>query len=187
MYYTIGQRRGLDIGGTEERMFVVGKDVKKNILYICIGEDNDYLISDSCIIDNVNYLDDRKITKCNAKFRYRQEDIPVELEYLDDGNILVKYKEGVKRVTPGQVCVLYDGDLCIGSGIIKEVRKNNKKLWFIVFLTRTCTSLQCPMHIISFIQMLRVHLHSMTATMRSMTKSSWKSCSLRLQGCVSSR
>ena len=131
MYYTIGQRRGLDIGGTEERMFVVGKDVKKNILYICIGEDNDYLISDSCIIDNVNYLDDRKITKCNAKFRYRQEDIPVELEYLDDGNILVKYKDGVKRVTPGQVCVLYDGDLCIGSGIIKEVRKNNKKLWYL--------------------------------------------------------
>ena len=89
MYYTIGQRRGLDIGGTKERMFVVGKDLKKNILYICIGEDNDYLISDSCLIDSVNYFDDRKITKCNAKFRYRQEDIPVELEYLDNGNILV--------------------------------------------------------------------------------------------------
>ena len=54
MYYTIGQRRGLDIGGTKDRMFVVGKDLAKNILYICIGEDNDYLISDSCIIEDVN-------------------------------------------------------------------------------------------------------------------------------------
>ena len=131
MYYTIGQRRGLNVGGTDERMFVVGKDLKKNILYICIGEDNDYLISDSCIIDNVNYLDDRKVTKCNAKFRYRQEDIPVELEYLDNDEILVKYPQGVKRVTPGQACVLYDGDLCLGGGIIKEVRKNGKKLWYL--------------------------------------------------------
>ena len=131
MYYTIGQRRGLNVGGTDERMFVVGKDLKKNILYICIGEDNDYLISDSCIIDNVNYLDDRKVTKCNAKFRYRQEDIPVELEYLDNDEILVKYPQGVKRVTPGQACVLYDGDLCLGGGIIKEVRKNNEKLWYL--------------------------------------------------------
>ena len=131
MYYTIGQRRGLDVGGTKERMFVVGKNLDKNILYICIGEDNDYLISDSCIIDNVNYLTDKRITKCFAKFRYRQQDIPVELVYLDDGNILVKYKEGVKRVTPGQACVLYDGDLCLGGGIIKEVRKNNEKLWYL--------------------------------------------------------
>ncbi len=131
MYYTIGQRRGLDIGGTKERMFVVGKDLKKNILYICIGEDNDYLISDSCLIDSVNYFDDRKITKCNAKFRYRQEDIPVELEYLDNGNILVKYPQGVQRVTPGQACVLYDGDMCIAGGIISEVRKNNEKLWYL--------------------------------------------------------
>ncbi len=129
--YTIGQRRGLDIGGTEERMFVVGKDFKKNILYICIGEDNDYLISDSCIIDEVNLLTDDKISKCSAKFRYRMDDIPVEIEYLDENKILVKYSDGVKRVTPGQACVLYDGDLCLGGGIIREVLKNGEKLWYI--------------------------------------------------------
>ncbi len=129
--YTIGQRRGLDIGGTEERMFVVGKDFKKNILYICIGEDNDYLISDSCIIDEVNLLTDDKISKCSAKFRYRMDDIPVEIEYLSDNKILVKYSDGVKRVTPGQACVLYDGDLCLGGGIIREVLKNGEKLWYI--------------------------------------------------------
>ncbi len=129
--YTIGQRRGLDIGGTEERMFVVGKDFDKNILYICIGEENDYLISDSCIIDEVNLLIEDKISKCSAKFRYRMEDIPVEIEYLDNNRLLVKYPDGVKRVTPGQACVLYDGDLCLGGGIIREVLKNGEKIWYI--------------------------------------------------------
>ena len=131
MYYTIGQRRGLNIGGSEERMFVVGKDLKENILYICIGEDNDYLVSDSCIIDNINYLGDKKLEQCTAKFRYRQKDVSVELEFIDDDQILVKYPQGVKRVTPGQACVLYDGDECLGGGIIKEVRKNNKKIWYL--------------------------------------------------------
>lgn len=130
MYYTIGQRRGLDIGGTPDRMFVVGKDLDKNILYICTGNE-DYLITDSCIIEEVNLLTDTKLTKCNAKFRYRQPDNPVELEYLDDGNILVKYPQGVRSVTPGQACVLYDGDVCLGGGIIKEVRKNGTKLWYL--------------------------------------------------------
>ena len=60
MYYTIGQRRGLDIGGTADRMFVVGKDTKKNVLYICVGEENDYLVSDSCILKEVNFLTDFK-------------------------------------------------------------------------------------------------------------------------------
>lgn len=131
MYYTIGQRRGLDIGGTKDRMFVVGKDLAKNILYICIGEDNDYLISDSCIIEDVNYLGDKKITECNAKFRYRQKDNPVSLEWLDNGEILVKYPQGVKSVTPGQACVLYDGEECLGGGIIKTVMKNNERLWYL--------------------------------------------------------
>jgi len=131
MYYTIGQRRGLDIGGTKERMFVVGKDLNKNILYICIGEDNEYLVSDSCLIDEVNYLGDEKITNCTAKFRYRQKDVPVELEFLDNNEILVKYPQGVKRVTPGQACVLYNGEECLGGGIIKEVRKNGEKLWYL--------------------------------------------------------
>ena len=131
MYYTIGQRKGLDIGGTENRMFVVGKNLEKNILYICIGEDNDYLISDSCLIEDINYLGNGKIKKCDAKFRYRQKDIPVEIEWLENNCALVKYPQGVKSVTPGQACVLYNGEECLGGGIIKEVRKNNKKLWYL--------------------------------------------------------
>ncbi len=131
MNYTIGQRRGLDIGGYKDRMFVVGKDLNKNILYVCIGEDNDYLITDSCIVDTVNWLGDEKIEKCSAKFRYRQQDNDVQLNWLDDGNILVTYSQGVKSVTPGQACVFYLGEECLGGGIIKEVRKDGKKLWYL--------------------------------------------------------
>ena len=131
MNYTIGQRKGLNIGGTKDKMFVVGKDLEKNILYICLCEDNDYLISTSCLVDNINYLGDEKLENVTAKFRYRQEDIPVHLEWIENGEVLVRYEQGVKSVTPGQACVFYNKEECLGGGIIKEVRKNDKKLWYL--------------------------------------------------------
>ena len=131
MHYTIGQRRGLDIGGNDNRLFVVGKDLDKNVLYVAYKDDNPYLISDSCIVEMVNWNYDKKIKDCCAKFRYRQPDNKVELEFLEDGNILVTYKQGIKAVTPGQACVFYLEDECLGGGIIKEVRKDGKKLWYL--------------------------------------------------------
>ena len=131
MYYTIGQRRGLDVGGTEDRMFVVGKNLKDNILYVAIGEDNDYLYTDSCIIDTVNFNCSERPTKCTAKFRYRAQDYPVTLEYLDNGEIRVNY-DNIKAVTPGQACVFYDGEKCLGGGIIKEIYKKQEKCWWIL-------------------------------------------------------
>ena len=131
MYYTIGQRRGLDVGGTSDKLFVVGKDLNKNILYVCEGEDNEYLLSDSCIVEQVNFNCDLRPTECSAKFRYRQKDNPVYIEYLDYGELLVRYKN-VKSVTPGQACVFYQDEKCLGGGIIKEVRKNNEKLWYLL-------------------------------------------------------
>ena len=131
MYYTIGQRKGLDIGGFKDKMFVVGKDLNKNVLYISFGEDTKYLISNSCIIDTVNFNCNDRPTSCTAKFRYRQKDYPVNLEYLDNGEIIVNY-DNVKSVTPGQACVFYDGEKCLGGGIIKEVRYNNEKLWYLL-------------------------------------------------------
>lgn len=130
-YYTIGQRRGLDIGGTEGRCYVVGKNIDKNILYVAIGDNSDALISDSAIIEDVNYFKEEKVTNCTAKFRYRQEEEKVEIEWLEDNKVLVKYPQGIKSVTPGQACVFYDKDECLGGGIIKEVRKNNEKLWYL--------------------------------------------------------
>ena len=121
MYYTIGQRRGLNIGGTKERCFVVKKDLENNILYVGIGDDCKLLYSNEAIIEDFNFLTDIKPESCTCKFRYRQPDINVKIEYLDNNYIKVKYKNA-KAVTPGQFCVLYDGDICLGGGIIKEVK-----------------------------------------------------------------
>ena len=120
MYYTIGQRRGLNIGGTKERVFVCKKDLDKNILYVAVGDENKYLLSYAAEIEDVNLLDELP-EKCMAKFRYRQQDNEVYTEKLENGNILVKYPQGIKAVTEGQACVFYNGDECLGGGIIKKV------------------------------------------------------------------
>ena len=131
MYYTIGQRKGLNLGGNQDRIYVVGKDLNNNILYIAHGDENKYLVSTSAIIEQVNWIGDIKPKKCCAKFRYRQPDNDVELEFLDNGNILVSYEQGIKSVTPGQACVFYLGEECLGGGIIKEVQKNHERLWYL--------------------------------------------------------
>ena len=130
MNYTIGQRRNVGVSGHEDRHFVCGKDTKKNILYVTIG-DEEYLYSDECIIENVNFISDKRPNECTAKFRYRGDDYKVYLEYLDNNEVRVKYPGKVKSVTPGQACVLYDGEECLGCGFIKEVYKDNKRLWYL--------------------------------------------------------
>ena len=127
MYYTIGQRRGLNVGGTEDRMFVVSKDLKNNILYVAIGDENKYLLSYACEIEDVNLLDELP-NKCTAKFRYRQPDNEVFIEKLKNDNLLIKYPQGVKSVTEGQACVLYNGEECLGGGIIKTVYKEKENI-----------------------------------------------------------
>ncbi len=122
MYYTIGQRRGLNLGGHANRMFVVKKDLDNNILYVCDGDESKYLYSNRAIIKDFNSLTDKKVTNCCCKFRYRQQDIPCKVNYLDNNSIEVIYKNA-KAVTPGQFCVLYDGEMCLGGGIIDEVFK----------------------------------------------------------------
>lgn len=130
MNYTIGQRRNVGLSGYPDKHYVCGKNVEKNILYVAFGEDNEYLMSDECIIDNINFISPLRPKKCSAKFRYRGEDHPVHLTYLDNGTIKVTYKGQAKAVTPGQACVLYLDEECLGSGIINEVRKDNEKIWY---------------------------------------------------------
>ena len=122
MYYTIGQRRGLNLGGNEEKSYVVEKDLKNNILYVATGEESKYLYTTSAIIENFNFLTEERPTKCTAKFRYRSKDIEVEVEYRNNNELKLTYKNG-KSVTPGQFCVLYQNEICLGGGIIKEVHK----------------------------------------------------------------
>ena len=128
MNYTIGQRRNIGISGYKDKHYVVGKNVKENILYIAFGENNEYLYSDACILENVNFISSKKPTFCTAKFRYRSTDVEVILEYLENNEILVKYPSTVKAVTPGQACVFYLGQECLGSGIIKEIYRDNKRI-----------------------------------------------------------
>ena len=67
-------------------------------------------------------------TKCTCKFRYRQKDQNIEIERLDDTSVLVKYPQTIASVTEGQEAVFYDGDKCIGGGVIEEVFKDGKNL-----------------------------------------------------------
>ena len=130
MNYTIGQRRNVGLSGDEKRHYVCGKDSKTNTLYIAYGSDSKYLLSDEAIIENINHISDKSPTFATAKFRYRSEDVPITIEYLDNNEIKVKYND-VKAVTPGQACVIYLGEQCIMGGIIKKVFKNNQELWYL--------------------------------------------------------
>lgn len=130
MNYTIGQRRNVGLSGDDKRHYVCGKNVKENILYIAYGEDNKYLISNEAVIEEMNYISSDKPTFATCKFRYRGEDVPIRIEYNSEKEIIVKY-DSAKAVTPGQACVIYLGNECIGGGIIKEVRKDGKKLWYL--------------------------------------------------------
>lgn len=131
LYYTIGQRKGLHIDHEKGPWFVVGKDVVKNILYVCRTDQRDLLYSDSCIVKGINWILpslDAIPTKCTCKFRYRQKDQDIEIERLDDTSVLVKYPQTIASVTEGQEAVFYDGDKCIGGGVIEEVFKDGKNL-----------------------------------------------------------
>ncbi len=134
MYYTIGQRKGLNIGGPGEAWFVVGKEYDRNILYVCQSDQNEWLMSTATLVNEVNWISNTKFTgkmECNAKFRYRQVDHPVMIEFKGDSQIFVEFKQPIKAVTPGQAAVFYLGDVCLGGGIIDKVFKNGKELTYL--------------------------------------------------------
>ncbi len=130
MYYTIGQRKNVGLSGDQQRHYVCGKDSKNNTLYVAFGNDNKYLKSNEAIIEDMNYISGLRPTFASCKFRYRSKDVNIQIEYLENNEIKVLY-ESEKAVTPGQACVIYLGEECIGGGIIKEVRNNGEKLWYL--------------------------------------------------------
>ena len=130
MYHTIGQRRGLGIGGEGEAWFVCGKDLDKNELIVCQGSSNPLLFSNKLYASEFSTVTDKKIPSefdCTAKFRYRQKDINAHVKVLDDNHIEVTYDD-TKAVTPGQAAVFYMDEVCVGSAIIDEVYNKDKKL-----------------------------------------------------------
>src|SRR5690625_1107560 len=132
MYYTIGQRHGLGIGGQGEPWFVVGKNVEDNILYVEQGDSNPYLYSDALIATDVNWLNEVNQTfTCTAKFRYRQKDSPVNVTLIENGKVRVYFHHKERAVTPGQAVVFYQDEVCLGGGIIEEIHRDNEQLQYV--------------------------------------------------------
>lgn len=134
LYYTIGQRKGLGIGGIKgsdnARWFVVAKDVKSNILYVSSGDENEHLFSDASIISNCNFIGYKPVEneEINVKFRYRQEDLGCKIHFLNENTVKLEHDKNYKAVTPGQIVAFYKGELCIGGGIIDKVMLNGQEI-----------------------------------------------------------
>ncbi|QTL96757.1 tRNA 2-thiouridine(34) synthase MnmA [Iocasia frigidifontis] len=130
MYYTIGQRRGLGIGGgrgdgSGEPWYVAAKDLKENILYVVQGGDNPVLFSRGLIATDLHWVMEQPPADsfaCTAKFRYRQSDRGVDVE-LQDQKCRVIFNQPQKAITPGQFVVFYRDECCLGGGIIAQVIK----------------------------------------------------------------
>lgn len=126
MYYTLGQRQGLGIGGlkwAEEGVpwFVAGKDMARNELIVVQGHDHPLLLSDTLTAGDLSWVgpQPRVGMRYGAKTRYRQQDAACMVETLDDGTLKLVFDEPQWAVTPGQSVVVYDRDVCLGGGIIQ--------------------------------------------------------------------
>ena len=126
MYYTLGQRRGLGIGGRGDgrSWFVIGKDLENNRLLVAQGEDHPMLYSERCVAEDVTWVGEPPMRegeriRCTVKYRYRQPDQEAEVT-LQDGRLLIHALTPQRAVTPGQSAVLYQGDVCLGGGIVQS-------------------------------------------------------------------
>jgi len=125
MYYTLGQRQGLGIGGQKdgstEPWFVAAKDMASNTLIVVQGHGHPLLLRSTLAAGQLNWISgvapaaDRTYS---AKTRYRQTDAPCRITRLDADTLELAFDSPQWAVTPGQSIVLYDGDVCLGGGII---------------------------------------------------------------------
>ncbi len=127
MYHTLGQRKGLGIGGTkeggEEPWYVVGKNLEQNQLVVAQGHDHPSLLSGGLIATQLHWVDrngPQGTLRCTVKTRYRQQDIPCTLTRISEDKLEVRFDEPQKAVTPGQSAVFYLAEVCLGGGIIDE-------------------------------------------------------------------
>ncbi|CAB0149938.1 tRNA-specific 2-thiouridylase MnmA [Pseudidiomarina piscicola] len=127
MYHTLGQRKGLHIGGLadagDEPWYVVDKDVERNVLVVAQGKNHPRLFSKGLVAAQLDWVDRQGPTeplRCVVKTRYRQQDIPCLVSPTADGAVKVEFDEPVAAVTPGQSAVFYVDDVCLGGGIIEQ-------------------------------------------------------------------
>ncbi|WP_256831921.1 MULTISPECIES: tRNA 2-thiouridine(34) synthase MnmA [unclassified Paenibacillus] len=126
MYYTMGQRQGLGIGGSGsgEPWFVAGKDLENNILYVVQGEKHPALYSTGLQATDLTWIKGeapKEPLRCTAKFRYRQPDQDVTVHFGEGGACEVVFDQPQKAITPGQAVVFYDGDECLGGATIDKI------------------------------------------------------------------
>ena len=132
MYYTLGQRRGLDLGGKkgeEGRWFVVKKDLSSNTLYVSHGDESP-LYSDGCDVEGMNFIPfppDADEFVCKAKFRYRQGEQGVRVKRTGKDTLRIFFDEPQRAVTEGQYAVLYDECQCLGGGVIVSSFRNGER------------------------------------------------------------
>ncbi|WP_299077501.1 tRNA 2-thiouridine(34) synthase MnmA [uncultured Paraglaciecola sp.] len=127
MYHTLGQRKGLLIGGmkeySEDPWYVVDKDIERNVLIVGQGANHPRLFSKGLNANQLHWVDRKgpqQAIRCTVKTRYRQQDIPCLITPNADGSVLVKFDEPQKAVTPGQSAVFYQNEICLGGGIIEN-------------------------------------------------------------------
>ena len=138
MYYTIGQRQGLGIGGSkgsQEPWFVIGKDLATNTLYVGQGFHHEKLYATHLDASQIHFTVEKEMPReftCTAKFRYRQQDVPVKV-FLNEDQTKAKviFSEPVRAITPGQAVVFYDGMECLGGGLIDFAYQDEKTLQYI--------------------------------------------------------
>ena len=124
-FYTLGQRRGLGIGGSAdgngERWFVLGKDVANNRLIVSQGED-DILFKDGLVTEGFNFITPApaKEFDCEVRIKHRQPLQRAHLSVLDNGDTRIVFNEKQRAIAEGQYAVVYYGDICLGGGVINH-------------------------------------------------------------------
>lgn len=128
MYYTLGQRKGIGVGGghgkTEEPWYVIKKDLENNILIIGQGHNHPALYNKNLIAGQLHWIADAPSNypfQCSAKIRYRQKDQFCVIKKVENGLATISFKNDQFAPTPGQSVVFYDNDECLGGGIIETV------------------------------------------------------------------
>ena len=130
-FYTLGQRQGLGIGGVKEKgsprgggehepWFVAAKDIPNNTLIVVQGHDHPLLLSPSLVADDLSWTAGHPpaMGEAAAKTRYRQADAPCKVGFDVAGRLTLRFPQPQWAVTPGQSAVVYDGDVCLGGGVI---------------------------------------------------------------------
>ncbi len=122
-HYTIGQRRGLGIGGPGEAWHVADKDIARNIVYVVQGHDHPALLKRIVFAENLHWVEGKPPTlpaRCTAKTRYRQADQDCVILMIEPEESRIEFDEPQWAVTPGQSIVFYRQDICLGGGIIRS-------------------------------------------------------------------